>query len=269
LATKKSVPRDRRTAQKESAERLRRALADDELKLHYQPIHELRSGRVVGAEALLRWNDATDEIGIDQLTSAAERGQEVFGLAEWATRTAAEEMRHWPDSDPPLRVNLNISSRHIQERNPIDFFRRVLDECELEACRFNLEITEKSFIHKPKKVVTLLEKLREMGFGLWLDDFGTGHSSIEHLKYFPVDGLKIPATYVDEMLDEDRRSGAIVRAMISVAKALEIAVVAEGVERKEQIDYLQKYDCDRVQGYFFSKPIGGPALTRYIKKINH
>lgn len=268
ISRSETPPRDRRLAQRDAIAQLHRALERDEFELQYQPIHDVADGRVVSAEALLRWRDGgAGKFGIEQLTSAAERGKEVFGLAEWVAEKMIADMQRWPECDPLVRVNFNLSARQIQERDPVKFFERFVSEGKLEPKHVNLEITEKSFIRKPRHIVGMLEKLKNLGFGLWLDDFGTGHSSIEHLRYFPVDGLKIPSAYVAEMLHDDR-SEAIVHAMISVAKALDIQVVAEGVESEEQLDVLKKHGCDEVQGFVFSGPVCADDFIAYVERVN-
>lgn len=256
---------ERRVSHRNTGERLRRALEAGELDLHYQPIHDITTGRVASAEALLRWrHNSPRHASIEEITSEAERGSEVFDLAMWVTRKAFKDVMTWPViDDNPIRVGLNVSARQFQERDLLSFVKERLAENETDASRVTLEITEKSFIHKPKEVVGLLGDLRELGFDLWLDDFGTGHSSIEHLRYFPVAGLKIPSMYIRDM-GSNSRSDAIVRGMIQLAAALEIKVVAEGVETKRALASLRTMGCERVQGFIYSRPLSSEKLIEYL-----
>lgn len=256
--------RDRRVAHRRNAHRLKRALEGGELDLHYQPIHDLQSGRVTSCEALLRWRDPSSRPApIEQITSDVERGAELFDLATWATRKAFCDVMSWPSTEPPVRVGLNVSSRQLQERDLVAFVKERLAEHDVDPRRVTLEITEKSFIRRPSEMSDTLATIREMGMELWLDDFGTGHSSIEHLRYFPVDGLKIPGNYIRDVRVNER-SAAIVRGMIDLAHALSIKTIAEGVEDRETLSLIEAMGCDRVQGFVFSKPLSCRGVVEYL-----
>lgn len=251
---------DRRRSHLELSSQLRDAIASHDLTLVYHPIHAIDSGRIVSAEALMRWRrGARDEAPIEAMADAAERGEAAFDLAEWVAVTAHKDASTWRAADPSVRVNLNVSARYLGERDLESFVRTLTERGVMEPRSVNLEITEKSFVRRPATVTRMLENVRKTGAQLWLDDFGSGHSSIEHLRHFPVDGLKIPGIYTRDMAT-NKRALAICRGVVALAKELGIRVVAEGVESDEQLELLRQMGCDEIQGFIFSKPMSPESL---------
>lgn len=239
--------------QKQAA--LDRALdQQDQLILVYQPIHHARDGAIYGAEALLRQRRESGEIREAAIIhEAAEEsdGPTLFHLDSLVVKRAYTDAALWPK---PARLNINLSPREFQEGNVLDRLTSLVTTCGIDASRVNLEITETSYIERPDETMDVLVAIKRLGVGLWLDDFGTGHSSLEHLQLFPVDGLKLPGAFV-RPLPHDRRCRAIVTALIALAHDVGIPVIAEEVENDAQLEFLLSLDCDLIQGFLFSKPV--------------
>ncbi|MEA2569552.1 MAG: hypothetical protein QOI24_1553 [Acidobacteriota bacterium] len=250
-------------ASDEAKKGVQRALDDDQLLIFYQPIHELESRRIVSAEALLRARRGNGEIRSgEKLAEAAEESAAMYALDSWLVRTAYDDAARWQRTSPHVHININLSPREFQEGNLVDRLDKLIAGCGTDWHRVNLEITETSYIEDPKETMHMLDELKERGMQLWLDDFGTGHSSIEHVKHFPLDGLKIPGEFVKDIPDNER-SCAITKSIIVLAHDVGLAVIAEGVEREEQLELLRELGADYVQGFLFSRPMPvGEFVTR-------
>ena len=225
---------------------LEHAFERENLLLHYQPIHDARSGAIVAVEALMRQRRENGEIREAHIINeAAEDGSsgDLIALDEWMINTALDDAERWP-----IKVHVNLSPREFVDGNVASRLSRI------EGRRINLEITETQTVEKVEATVRMLHELKKLGFGLWLDDFGSGHSTLEQLLRFPVDGIKIAATFIKELPD-DERSAAITRSMIALAHDLGLSVLAEGVEHDAQLQFLVAHDCDFVQGFLFSRPM--------------
>ena len=237
---------------------LDRAIDEDHsLVLLYQPIHDLRSGGIYAAEALLRQRRESGELRpATMITEAAEEsaGPEIFVLDDMLVRKAYIDAAQWQGEFPEVRLNVNLSPREFQEGNVIERLTNLVTACGIDTTRVNLEITETSYIEHPEETMKVLEALDQFGLGLWLDDFGTGHSSIMHLRHFDVDGIKLPGAYVKDVIRE-HRCRAIVRSLVSLAHDLGIEVIAEGVEHQDQLNFLEDLGCEYIQGFLFSKPM--------------
>ena len=250
-------------------EALDRALDDtDRLLLLYQPIHEARSGAVYAAEALLRQRRSSGEIReAGAITEAAEAssGPELFRLDSVVVRRAYTDAAQWQNGGfPDVRLNVNLSPREFQEGNVLGRLESLVTACGIDTTRVNLEITETTYIEKPEETMEVLRTLERLGLGLWLDDFGTGHSSLAHLQHFPLHGLKIPGSFVGP-LPEDRRCRAIVRSLLGLADELKLTVVAEGVENEQQLAFLLDHGCRYVQGFLYSKPVQVDELQALLQ----
>jgi len=240
---------------------LDRAFEEENLVLLYQPIHDATSGAIIAAEALLRQRRESGEIreaGI--INEAAEDGPDVFRLSSWVVRNAYLDAATWPD----IRLNVNLSPREFQEGDVLGRLSSLLTSCGIDPHRINLEITETSYIDSPEETMHVLEAVRELGIKLWLDDFGTGHSSLEHLQHFPLDGLKIAAQFVKECIT-DERCRIITKAIIGMGHELGLQVIAEGVEHQDQLEFLREHHCDAIQGFLFSKPMELDDLLRRLR----
>jgi len=250
---------------------LRRAVDRGEFLLHYQPQVEVRTGRVVGAEALLRWRHP--ELGIippGRFIPMLEENGLIVRVGEWVLRTACSDAKEWLDAGlPPLRVAVNLSARQFNQEDLTEKIVDVLRETGLDALNLELELTESLIMEDTRKSVAKLDELKKTsGIKLAIDDFGTGYSSLSYLKRFPLDILKIDQSFVRDIAT-DPADAAIVAAIINLAHNLDLRVIAEGVETKEQLAYLREKGCDEIQG-FFSKPRGAEefaALLRNGRKL--
>ena len=230
---------------------LERALDEKDLLIIYQPIFDIRNDTLYAAEALLRQVRQSGEIreaGI--ITDAAEEGPELFELTHWTVRQSFADAREWRD----VRLNVNLSPREFQEGDVFERVTSAIGDCGIDTNRINLEITETSYIDKPKETMHVVEEIKRLGISLWLDDFGTGHSSIEHLQLFPLDGIKLPGKFVGPMV-KDERCRKITRALVALAHDLGLEVIAEGVEHQQQLDMLREWGCEYVQGFLLARPM--------------
>ncbi|NSL53784.1 EAL domain-containing protein [Uliginosibacterium aquaticum] len=246
--------------------RLRRAITRGELFLHYQPQIELHSGRIVGAEALVRWQDPVEGLlAPARFIPIAEETGLIRELGAWVLREACRQGRAWLDAGlPPLRLAVNVSAQQIRHGQFDQLVEQVLRETGFPANLLELELTESVLMDAHSEVARLLDNLRARQIRIAIDDFGTGYSSLVYLKRFPLDVLKIDKGFVDGLV-HDRDDRAITLAIISMARALGFKVLAEGVEDPEQLMILQAHGCDLYQGYFFSKPLPAQEFVQRLQ----
>jgi len=241
---------------------LRRAIERDELFLHYQPQIRLPDRRMVGVEALVRWQHP--ELGLvppARFIPIAEETGLIVPIGQWVLRTACAQARRWLDSGaPPIEMSVNMSSRQFHQENMLETVTGALQESGLDARQLTLEITESSLMQKPDDAVVTLCLLHNMGVGIAIDDFGTGYSSLGHLKRFPLQALKIDRAFIND-ITENPEDAAIVRAILAMAHSLNLKAVAEGVESEEQLKFLQQAGCDEIQGFLISKPVTAHEIT--------
>ncbi len=235
---------------------LRLALANDEFVLYYQPQIDLATGRIVGAEALLRWNRRGEGIvapGVF-LPRAEENGL-IVPINEWVLHEACREARSWQTAGlPHLNVSVNMSPVQFRKRNVPLLVARVLNETGLDPRRLDLELTESIVMQEPEAVASELQQLIELGVKISIDDFGTGYSSFSYVKRFPVSRLKIDQSFVRNV-NTDANDAAIVRAIVTLGHSLDLEIIAEGVETSDQLAFLRAEGCDGVQGYYFGRPM--------------
>lgn len=247
---------------------LRKALANNEFVVFYQPILELRTGRICGMEALLRWEHP--DLGLIppmEFISVAEQTGLMVPIGSWALLTACRQAQTWARLGfTNLTVAVNLSVSQLQ-RELIDRVRLALDDSGLAAEHLELEITESGAMQNPERSIQLLEELRRLGVRISLDDFGTGHSSLSHLKRFPIDTLKIDQSFIHD-LGSDRDTAAIVTAIIAIGHKLRLRVVAEGVEFEAQRVFLMENQCDQMQGYLFHAPLPPPMFEKLLEEHN-
>jgi diguanylate cyclase (GGDEF)-like protein/PAS domain S-box-containing protein len=252
----------RRAVERLSLEtRLRRAITEGQLVLHYQPQISLTTGGVIGVEALVRWNDP--ERGLvhpSAFIPLAEESRLILPLGEWVLRTACTQMRAWQDAglDLPM-MSVNLSLRQFQQYDIVQSVRHVLAETGLDAAALELEITETAAMQNAESTVEVLQALRELGVSIAIDDFGTGYSSLNYLKRFPITAVKIDRAFVRDLATSEG-DAAIITAVVGIARALNLRVIAEGVETEEQLSFLRRRNCDAAQGYLFSRPVSAAAL---------
>ena len=235
---------------------LRLALDKKELFLVYQPQIEIATGRIIGLEALLRWQHP--ELGLvppDKFIRIAENSGLIMPIGEWVLRTACSQTRKWQDEGLlAVSVAVNVSSVQFRQAGFCELIRRVLHETGLAPQYLELEITESLLLSNEDVMLSVLQELKAMGLKLAIDDFGTGYSSLSYLRQFPVGKLKIDRSFIrDIAVDPD--DAAITTAIISLAKSLNLKVIAEGVEDEAQMTFLTAHRCDEIQGYYFSKPL--------------
>jgi diguanylate cyclase (GGDEF)-like protein/PAS domain S-box-containing protein len=246
---------------------LRHALVRDELELYYQPQLSLASDRVVGAEALLRWHSPElGEVLPAEFISVAEDSGLILPIGEWVLRTAIHQMKTWIDAGmAPLTMAVNLSAaqfRHFQL--PEQVARMLADENLAPEC-LELELTESAAMDDPLAAIAVMDDLQARGIRMSIDDFGTGYSSLSYLKRFQAWKLKIDQSFVAD-LATDTESQAIVRAVISLADSLGMQTIAEGVETREQLEFLRGQGCGEVQGYYFSRPLVADEFLAYVEQ---
>jgi PAS domain S-box-containing protein len=245
---------------------LRRAVDRGELLLHYQPQVELASGKIVGAEALLRWNHPERGlIAPGAFIAVAEESGLILPIGERVLRDACAQLRDWQQAGlPVVPVSVNLSAHQFSEEI-VPTLERILRDFGVDPCMLELELTETASMADAGKSYELLARLKALGIRLAIDDFGTGYSNLNYLKRFPVDKLKLDKSFVDDIL-VDADDLAISRAVIAMAHGLRLTVVAEGVESAGQLDLLAELGCDVVQGYYFSRPVAPEAFARLLRE---
>ncbi|HCY63917.1 MAG TPA: GGDEF domain-containing response regulator [Oxalobacteraceae bacterium] len=249
---------------------LYRALQQNEFVLHYQPQIDVRSGRVVGFEALLRWEqpDGTCVPPVSFIPLLEETGL-IVSVGEWVLRTACAQNLAWQDAGyPPLRMAVNLSAVQFRQAELVPMVRRVLAETGLEPRYLELEITENVAMHNEEMVIETLSELRAMGVSLAIDDFGTGYSSLSYLQRFPVHKLKIDRSFVIG-ITEAAPDSPIVRTIVSLARNLGLDMIAEGVETQHQLDFLLSCGCAEMQGYLFSRPAPAEEIQELLDGVRH
>jgi diguanylate cyclase (GGDEF)-like protein len=235
---------------------LRRALERNELMLRYQPQINLGSGRIVGAEALIRWRHPTlGTILPERFIPLAEETGLIDAIGDWVIRTACAQNKAWQDARlPKITVSVNLSARQFRQNGFADSVSSILRETGLQSRYLGLELTEGLVMHNTAAGVLILEKLKKMGVNLSIDDFGTGYSSLSYLRRFPIDELKIDQSFVRDVM-VDPNDATIAKAIIALALELNLKVTAEGVETEKHIAFLQEHRCDQAQGFYFSRPL--------------
>ena len=245
---------------------LRRAIDNNELLLHYQPKVDVHDGRIVGAEALIRWrHPEKGMVPPGDFIPVAEESGLVILIGEWVLRAACAQIKIWQDSGMlPRRVAINVSAREFTPvlPNRVD---SMLDKHGLSPDWIELEITEGMLMNSSEKVIAMMGEVTDLGVTLSLDDFGTGYSSLSYLKRFPIDTLKIDRSFVIG-IPGDKDDCAIASAIIGMAKQLGLNVIAEGVEDAEQFDFLRKAGCDEIQGYYFSRPLPSEDFEKLLRE---
>lgn len=245
---------------------LRHAVERNEFVLHYQPKINLASGAITGVEALLRWrHPGRGLLSPAQFVPIAEDCGLILSIGQWVLREACSRARAWIDAGlPPTPVAVNISAIEFRSKDFAESVRTILEETRLEPRYLELELTESVLMQHAESSVSALKALKEMGVQLAVDDFGTGYSSLSYLQEFPIDVLKVDHSFVHE-ISSDMDDAAIVRAVISMGKSLNLRVIAEGVETREQLAFLQNQRCDEGQGYYFSRPVMAGQLATLLK----
>ncbi len=246
---------------------LRAGIERGELTLHYQPQFDAKTGRIVAAEALVRWR--SPDHGLLQpgdFIPLAEESGLIVPLGEWVLRTACAQTRVWQEAGlPEIRIAVNVSSHQVQKGGLREAVERALRDARLDASLLEIEITESALIDDAPEVVETLSALRGLGVRLALDDFGTGYSSLSHLVRFPFDALKIDRCFVNE-IGAEGQGNAIIAAVVAMARRLQLTVTAEGVETAEQQEFLRAEGCDLLQGFLTGRPVEAEVLEVLLRQ---
>ena len=244
-----------------------KAVVRNELVLYYQPKVELKSGRVIGMEALLRWNHPTrGMIPPEKFVPAAEASSLITEIGSWVIHEACANNKEWQDANlRALPIAVNISARQLHDNDLVETIRTALQTTNLRPEHLEIELTESAVMMHPDDAINTMARLRGMDVRIALDDFGTGYSSLSHLKRLPVTGLKIDQSFVRD-LAFDPDDAAIVRAIVAVAHELMLGVTAEGVENAEQAAFLRTHGCNEAQGYYFARPVPASEMRALLER---
>ncbi len=246
--------------------KLRHALHNAELLLHYQPKVNLRTGEIIAVEALVRWQHPEDGlVSPAEFIPIAEETGMIVPLGEWVLNEACRQNQEWRMMGlREIVMAVNLSPAQFQDRELISVVLAALASSGMPASSLELEITESAMMRSPDQAIIMLNKISALGIRVSIDDFGTGYSSLSHLKKFPIDELKVDQSFVRD-LTIDNDDAAIVSAVIGMAKSLGLSVIAEGVETLEQLRFLEGLDCDQIQGYLFSKPLPADEFRKLLE----
>jgi diguanylate cyclase (GGDEF)-like protein/PAS domain S-box-containing protein len=256
-----------RAVERQSIEEgLRRALERQEFVVHYQPKINLKTGRITGAEALLRWtHPIRGAVSPAQFIPVAEDCGLILPIGTWVLRQACQQARAWVDAGLPLgTMAVNISAMQLRSENFLDGVFAILQDTRLDPRLLELELTESVLMKHAESTASILTALRDRGVQVAVDDFGTGYSSLSYLRKFPIDALKIDQSFVGQITTVPDET-IIVKAVIGLGRSLKLRVIAEGVETQEQLAFLQAHQCDEAQGYYFSRPVLPQQFAKLLK----
>jgi diguanylate cyclase (GGDEF)-like protein len=254
------------SARLEMEGRLRHAQGRGELLLHYQPQVEVGSMRIVGVEALLRWQ--SPELGLvppAEFVPLAEETGLIIPMSEWVLRTACAQGAAWCRDGMAVSVGVNLSARQFAQAGLVKTISAILEETGFPPHLLDLELTESAVMQEGSDAIAVLQQLRQLGVSLSLDDFGTGYSSLSYLQRFPIDTLKIDRAFVQDITGK-AGEGTLAAAIIAMAHSLNMEVIGEGVETAEQLAFLQARQCRVIQGFYFSRPLSGEAVTDLLHR---
>ncbi|MEK7899660.1 EAL domain-containing protein, partial [Burkholderia contaminans] len=243
---------------------LRKALEDEQFVLHYQPVVDIATGDVHGVEALIRWQSPDRGLvaPVEFIRFAEESGL-IAPLGRWVMRTAAAQAAAWKAKGLGIRIAVNVSARQLQDMNIVHQMASILDAAGLKPGLLDIELTESCFIEDEDAANGLMRQFRQLGAQIHLDDFGTGYSSLSQLSRLPLDAIKLDRSFITG-IDRNPRSQALVRSVVSLAKALNFAVVAEGVETRAEAEFLKQLDVDHAQGYYYARPMPAQAFEAWL-----
>ncbi|HVI52932.1 MAG TPA: EAL domain-containing protein [Candidatus Sulfotelmatobacter sp.] len=245
---------------------LRKAIARNQLRLFYQPQYNLESGRLVGFEALVRWQHP--EMGLvspARFIPVAEETGMIVPIGEWVLNEACRQTRQWELAGlPDVVMAVNLAAQQFRQLDLMPQIAAILHRHELSAERLALEVTESSLMNNVDQVIATLERLKSLGLSIAIDDFGTGYSSLSYLKQFPIDKIKIDQSFIRGMA-QSAGDDAIVQAVIAIAAKMKLTTIAEGVETRQHLEHLRQLGCDEVQGFYYSKPVPAADAERFLR----
>lgn len=249
----------------ETQSELRKALERNEFVLFYQAQMNLDTKKVVGFEALIRWNHPTKGLVYpDEFIYIAEETGLIVPIGKWVLRTACEQLKQWTDDYPDVTMAVNLSARQFKDREIVKLVYDVIEETGINPNKLELEITETIALDDIEYTIATIQELRKIGVSFSLDDFGTGYSSMNYLKRLPVSNLKIDKSFLDTVM-EDQSDQKIVQTIITLARNLDLLVIAEGVESSDQEVFLKEANCDKAQGFLYSKPVPKEKAILFLK----
>jgi diguanylate cyclase (GGDEF)-like protein/PAS domain S-box-containing protein len=250
---------------------LHNALRLNELQVYYQPQIDIKSGQIIGIEALLRWQNPTlGFVAPDTFIPIAEKIGLIGPISEWVIKTACQQFKQWQQAglvNHLTKISLNLSSSQLKQENLATIITQILQQTGTAPENIELELTETAIMHDQKSSITILQELNKLGVCIAIDDFGTGYSSLSYLKCLPVHTLKIDKNFVRD-LTTDNNDAMIIKAIIALGHGLELKVLAEGVETAAQYNYLQANNCDQIQGYYISVPLSAEGMTVFLSTRN-
>ncbi len=248
---------------------LRKAFKEDDLEVYYQPQVDATENKIVGMEALVRWNHP--EMGFvfpDKFIPIAEMNGMIVELDRIVMKKAMQQLKEWKAQGlHPGKLSLNLTIKQIEESDFIEFLKLMLEQYQIMPQELEFEVTETQIMSNPTNSIKILEEIHSLGISIAIDDFGTGYSSLAYLKRLPISKLKIDKSFVDN-LPKDLEDSAIAKTIIDLCKSLKIDVIAEGVETEEQKNFLVKNSCNLVQGYFYARPLSSQKMTEYLMGLS-
>lgn len=249
----------------ETQSELRKALERDEFVLFYQAQMDLETKQVVGFEALIRWNHPTKGLVYpDEFIYLAEENGLIIPIGKWVLKTACLQLKQWSEDYPDITMAVNLSARQFKDRDLVKLVFDVIEETDVNPKNLELEITETIALDDIEYTISTIQELRKIGVRFSLDDFGTGYSSMNYLKRLPVSNLKIDKSFLDSVM-EDSCDQKIIQTIISLARNLDLYVIAEGVESFDQENFLKEANCDKAQGFLYSKPVPKDMAIQFLK----
>lgn len=248
---------------------LRKAIQRDELILYYQPQLDINTKKIIGSEALIRWNRInTGLVSPDDFIPIAEETGIITQIGEWVIRNACKQHNVWQKTGiSSLSMSINISAKQFRQENFVELIAKLLDETGMSPDCLELEYTESCIMENADIAITMMNKLKEMHVRLSIDNFGTGSFSLKMIKHLPIDKIKIDKSFVQDVTNNTKDT-AIVKAIIAMAHSLKLKVIAEGVETNEQFELLKSLNCNEVQGFLFSKPVPADEFKELLSRIN-
>jgi EAL domain-containing protein (putative c-di-GMP-specific phosphodiesterase class I) len=252
---------------------LRDAMDAKDLQVYYQPQFELSTGKIIGAEALLRWWKKDDSknggtfISPAEFIPVAEQSGLIVPIGEWVMRHSCDLAAKWASEGHKIRVAVNVSGAQFYQSDLVNFTSKCLEETGLSPHSLELEVTESVFMDDINQTIETLQQLHGLGVELAIDDFGTGYSSLSYLRQFPIDRLKIDQSFIRNALN-NQDDAAIARTIVALGHSLNLKVIAEGVETKDHEAFLMAEKCDEVQGFRYSKPIPADKFEEFFKSYN-
>ena len=248
---------------------LRQAIVKDELRVFYQPIVSLVSNSILGYEALVRWQHPTRGLlPPNEFIPLAEDTGLIIPIDRWVMREACRQIYEWHkemEMDPPLKISVNISGKHIVQPDLVERIKQILHDTHLDPGDLHLEITESVIMDNYELTSEVLDQLKHLGVKLQVDDFGVGYSSLSYLSRFPLDALKIDRTFVSKM-SQDNTHMKIVQAIVMMTHGLGMGVIAEGVETEQQLDQLRSLGCESIQGFLVARPLDDISAFDLLKR---